>query len=146
MGEAPRDLPIAVYLCQIALRGDEREVKRPALRGLAGLDERHAVAGGVDLVEVVEHLVVRRELGVSARRKPEHRLGGRQPRLTSDRQLEGQRQKWGQAPFRPASHFGYRVFIMANWGLSPFSGQRGRGSGMGAGRQVSAERFCGSKR
>src|SRR5262249_45366169 len=71
------DLAVAVDLAQIVGRRDEREVHRPALARRARLDKPHVLGGRVELLEVVDRLVVGRELEVGAGPESEHRLGRR---------------------------------------------------------------------
>ena len=77
MREPPRDLPIAIDLAEVGGRRHEREVHRASLAGLAGLDELDVLAGGCQLLEIFDRLVVGRELVVGAGAEAEDRLGCR---------------------------------------------------------------------
>src|SRR4029450_7669588 len=69
------DLAVAIDLLQIGGRRDQREVELATLARGAGLDEDHPIADGVELPEVVDGLVVGRQLGFGAGYEADAGLG-----------------------------------------------------------------------
>ena len=66
------DLAIAIDLLQVRRRRDQREVELAALARGARLDQGHPIAGGVELPEVVDGLVVGGQLRFRAGCKAEN--------------------------------------------------------------------------
>ena len=77
MRQALRNLAIALDLLEILRARNEREVHRPALARLAGLDEADVLARGRELAEIFDRLIVGRELEVGAGPESEGRVGRR---------------------------------------------------------------------
>ena len=78
--QPPRDLAVAIDLLEVLRRRDQREVIGAPLRRRAGFDQRQPIAGGIELLEIVDRLVVGGELGVGARREADAGVGRRDAR------------------------------------------------------------------
>ena len=100
MREPARDLAVPIDLSQVVRRRHEREVHRAPLRRLAGLDELDVLAGGRQLLEVVDGLVVGRELVVGAGTEAEHRFGCRHAALREEGDRRRQQEHECQAEDR----------------------------------------------
>ena len=75
-GQAPGDLLVAAEPLLVLGRGDDGHQLRPALGGLADLDQRQPIRLGVELAPVVGQLPVGRELVVGPDVEAELGLGG----------------------------------------------------------------------
>src|SRR5258708_15860648 len=74
MREALPDLAMAIEPRQVLRRRDQREIHRPALRRLSGLEQLDVATGARELLEVLDRLIVGSQLVVGARREPEDGL------------------------------------------------------------------------
>src|SRR6266850_844179 len=81
MRESPGNLTVAIDLRQVVRTRDEREVLCPALTRLAGLEHLHVLRRRRDFLEIVDRLVVRRELEIRARSESEDGVRGRDAAL-----------------------------------------------------------------
>ena len=93
MREALRDFAIPIDLREVlGLEIRAKYIGRPWLV-LPGLDERHVLARGVELLEVVDRLIVGRELVVGARLKAKRRRwrGSREAALPAWRRGQASR-------------------------------------------------------
>ena len=88
MRQTPGDLPIAIDSREVRLGRHQREVERPPLRRLTGVDDLHAIARRVKLLEIVDDLIVGGELVIGARGEAEHGVGRRYAALCQDRHLD----------------------------------------------------------
>ena len=76
VGQAQRDLAVAVEVAQVLGAGDERDVDGSAEGGPADFAQFEAVAGGVELVEVVDGLFEGGEVEVGTYAVAEGRTRG----------------------------------------------------------------------
>ncbi len=93
VSEAPRDFTVAIELAEVLGRRHQRVVHRSPLAGLAGFQQPDVLAAGSDLLEVVDRLIVGRELVVGAGPEAEHRLGRRDTALAEQGDRNGQREQ-----------------------------------------------------
>ena len=69
------DLTVPIDSRQVVRRRDQREVHRPSLRGLPRFHQANVLARGCQLSEVLDRLIVGRELVVRSRFEPEDGRG-----------------------------------------------------------------------
>jgi hypothetical protein len=102
--EATRDLAVAIDFSKVIGRRDQREIHRPALAGRPRFDQLDVLGRRIELLEVVDRLVVGRQLVVGARAEAEDGFGGRDAvgddrrRSDDEQQVEGEKSGAAHAP------------------------------------------------